>query len=393
MASVNSIYIDRSRQDLIDLIQHLFAHSKVVIVVEGPAGSGRSCLLQHIDWLVSQSHSPYLNKSINIVDDVDLLPEHDLIQLIESNDSSNLLLSGRPGTFEQLKQGGYFNHYPIERLTIRPFTRNDAEQFLGEHCPQVPALIRPILLDQCPLYPGDLLQATYDVELVQSKPRSNRILLWVGALTVAMVITLSLLSASFYLVPEIQPAPATSSPDTSSESIIRVVPSKATQQTRTPLPNPTTNPTQHPTPPTAEKLRSARKTAQNSTSPAQPVAQPSVKLTTVLIAPTASQQLPNLDQQRLLNANPQHFTLQLMLASEVQNIDKLIKRFGLAEQSYRYAKLVDGQRRYCLLYGNFNTYEQASAAIRKLPDGLKKLGPWRRRFSAVQTELSTKPSQ
>ncbi|MBL4622688.1 MAG: hypothetical protein JKY89_09850, partial [Immundisolibacteraceae bacterium] len=93
------------------------------------------------------------------------------------------------------------------------------------------------------------------------------------------------------------------------------------------------------------------------------------------------------DRQRLLAIDGNSFTLQLMLATDLKNIDQLIVNYQLEDASFRYSKQVGGQTHYCLLYGIYKTLEDAKTALVSLPKAIQQLDPFRKSFAAIHKEL------
>jgi DamX protein len=122
-----------------------------------------------------------------------------------------------------------------------------------------------------------------------------------------------------------------------------------------------------------------------------PIAEPANRQETTSTAASRVQTAvtPHLEHQQLLKADPQHFTLQLMLASDLENVDRLIRRFSLEDSAFRYTKTANRQTLFCLVVGDYPSYQAAGEAIKNLPPELQKMGPWRRQFSDIQSELST----
>ena len=86
---------------------------------------------------------------------------------------------------------------------------------------------------------------------------------------------------------------------------------------------------------------------------------------------------------------PNHVTIQLMQASNPDNITKLRNRHNL-DPTFVYLRQVGQQRLYCLLLGDYPSMEAAATALRSLSQELRDLGPWRRTFAAVQDEISAR---
>ncbi len=383
MGNLSYPYLDRSRQYLVDLVLHLLEHSDSVVFIEGPAGSGRTTLLQYIEQQFIELTADQPDLIAACVDDADLLPESELARLLPSSGAKRLILTGLPGTFETIKQSGYFSQQPIERLTIAPFTRSDAEQFINAYCAPVSEQVRQRLIDHCRLYPGELQQASYDNELSPSHPVNGKVVKKAALLPVALLGLLALIWIGNQPAPNAKRVPVPTEQTTISKKtagpIIRansINPPKAALGQPIAASQPESIPPQ-PAPETPDIVAPA------SSKPAPVIIPNSVGITKTQADPL----LPALDRDELSQLNPQHFTLQIMLATELENIDRLVARFKLISQSYRYAKIVEQKLLYCLLLGDFDSYEAAGAAINGLPEELRQLGPWRRRFQAIQIEL------
>ena len=385
MSGADNLYLDRSRQHLIDLIQHLLIHSNAIVYLEGPSGSGRSRLLQHLKQLMLSTDTP-TGRSLTIVDDADQLAEFELTPLVTSATNHCLLMAGLPGSCETIKHGGFFGAHSVERLVIAPFTPSEADGFINLHCAPVSARTRARLIDQCRLYPGELLQATYDNELAQRNQSSRAWQTGRYAVAAGLVIAVGLFGFQMdWFKPLIQrptAAPTMASntkgkiirkPDTSptaSGAIIEALPVTADA----------------PSPP-----ETAFEKKVNQDVSLDPVVEPEKlqQATAPIASPVEPSVTPHLEHQQLLRADPQHFTLQLMLASDLENLDRLIRRFSLAKSAFRYTRTTNNQTLYCLVVGDYQTYEAAGEGIKNLPPELQKMGPWRRRFSDIQDEIST----
>ena len=389
MPTTDNLFLDSSRKYLIDLSRHLLNHSSAIVFIEGPPGSGRTLLLNHIATHFSATESESVIGAPRILDNIDQLSEHELTQLGISIESLPLLMAGLPGSCEKIKAAGIFGDRQVERLTIAPFTRSDAEHFLEEYCAPLPARNRQQLINQCRLYPGELQQATYDQELARGKfPIRDRF----GLITMFLFGGF-LLASWIYWMPGSDPHKEATELLTPSQPIIRETPGVTTTQTPR-LPPTLASPPAPDRPMGSKPPPTAIHAAADLTPGAESKTPPTLatKFSTERSA-SLDQHALNLDERQLLQVNPQHFTLQLMLASDLNNIAQLIERFGLADRSYRYAKKVNGELRYCLLYGNFPSYQQAGTALAELPTQLQRLGPWRRQFSAIQAEITQSASQ
>ena len=108
IATTDNLYLDPSRQYLIDLSWHLLNHSSAVVFIEGPPGSGRTLLLNHIATHFPQSGSESLIATLHILDDIDQLPEYELTQLGISTESLPLYNGGSSGKLRKNQSRGFF---------------------------------------------------------------------------------------------------------------------------------------------------------------------------------------------------------------------------------------------------------------------------------------------
>ncbi len=80
------------------------------------------------------------------------------------------------------------------------------------------------------------------------------------------------------------------------------------------------------------------------------------------------------------------FTIQIMGVREPQLLEAFVAENHLTDVSYYRSKL-NNQDWYILVYGNFQTQEEAKIALGKLPDAVKKQQPWVRSFDAVRQAI------
>ncbi|MBV1929457.1 MAG: hypothetical protein KUG81_08105 [Gammaproteobacteria bacterium] len=381
MENVNHFFVDRSRRYLRDLISHLLENSDAVIFLEGARGSGRTSFLH---WLESLNDSSIVKLKPRIIDDIDLLDDEQWQHLSEALSNHRHLITGQPGSYNELKKRGYFSSHTIERITIPPFTQEDADSFLKQCCPSLSELTRNHLIHHCRLYPGDLLQATYNTELLHSGLNRKRTKLW---LILAAVLSIF---AWVFNLSDNQTLPGTDLQpnDTEVTAIIRDTPQNPRfsilDHIDTPDPSSTPidpAPAEPPTP--KPELIPAERVAQLPP-PSLDTAQPTTQAAKSTLA-SAEQ----LDRQQLLAANPNHFTLQLMLATDIDNIDQLVADYQLGDANFRYSKTIYGQTHYCLLYGIYKSLEDAAIALSALPKPIQQLGPFRKSLSAIHQELQS----
>ena len=131
---------------------------------------------------------------------------------------------------------------------------------------------------------------------------------------------------------------------------------------------------------TAKAATSAPVTAANkaatpaATTSNEPAAAPAPK---VALTPVAT-----------LNKKPRnHYSVQLMGASNTKAVDQFVAEHGLAGKVWVYQTKFRGSPWYVVLQGDYAGLTQAKSAIRKLPPALLKGQPWPKSFAQVQKEL------
>jgi len=86
----------------------------------------------------------------------------------------------------------------------------------------------------------------------------------------------------------------------------------------------------------------------------------------------------------LLAQNPSYYTIQLVGLQNEKSINKFVKKYKLFNQVAYYKTLYHKKDWYPLLYGVYPTRKEASSAMKKLPQELRKFSPWIRTFSSIQ---------
>ncbi|MFQ2444094.1 SPOR domain-containing protein [Aeromonas caviae] len=105
-----------------------------------------------------------------------------------------------------------------------------------------------------------------------------------------------------------------------------------------------------------------------------PVAAPAAK---VALTPVAT-----------LNKKPKnHYSIQLMGASNTKAVDSFVAEHGLAGKVWVYKTRFRGSPWYVVVQGDYASSAQAKAAIRKLSPALLKGQPWPKSFVQIQKEL------
>ncbi|MGY3941611.1 SPOR domain-containing protein [Aeromonas tecta] len=82
-----------------------------------------------------------------------------------------------------------------------------------------------------------------------------------------------------------------------------------------------------------------------------------------------------------------HYSIQLMGASNTQAVDKFVAENGLAGKIWVYKTRFRGSPWYVVIQGDYANSTQAKAAIRKLSPALLKGQPWPKSFAQIQKEL------
>ncbi|USV58602.1 SPOR domain-containing protein [Aeromonas encheleia] len=124
-------------------------------------------------------------------------------------------------------------------------------------------------------------------------------------------------------------------------------------------------------PTTSAKSQSGSAAAQAASKPAVTAA-PKVALTP---AATLNQKAKN------------HYSIQLMGASNTQAVDAFVAEHGLAGKVWVYKTRFRGSPWYVVVQGDYASSTQAKAAIRKLTPALLKGQPWPKSFAQIQKEL------
>ena len=138
----------------------------------------------------------------------------------------------------------------------------------------------------------------------------------------------------------------------------------------------------------------------DKTKPAVSATQEEVKVITPLPAPVEKTKKEKIvifnktatnnyskDEQKILQLPSNHYTLQLLGASKIAGIEKFIINNNLKSQAYYYNATHNKQSWYILVFGNYNTREQAKAAILRLPAAVRTLNPWVRDIASIKKVL------
>lgn len=104
------------------------------------------------------------------------------------------------------------------------------------------------------------------------------------------------------------------------------------------------------------------------------------------IAPARGMTLSfNSDPARWLNKQePNQYTIQLASSRNKKSIKKSYNENNLKDKGGYYHYVRNGVNRYALIYGAYKTVAEANAAIKKLPQSLRKKTPWIRKIKSLQ---------
>jgi septal ring-binding cell division protein DamX len=90
---------------------------------------------------------------------------------------------------------------------------------------------------------------------------------------------------------------------------------------------------------------------------------------------------------------PGHHTIQVAGASNEEALEAVMRGISLPGELAVVQTMRKGKPWYSLIYGSFATRKAAQGTVGRLPESLKKAGPWVRRFSAIQDEIGQAPGR
>ncbi len=96
------------------------------------------------------------------------------------------------------------------------------------------------------------------------------------------------------------------------------------------------------------------------------------------------------DTDWILSRQPTHYTLQILATADKQAIDRLVADTTFPGRAAVYGFRNDGRQWYNLVVGDYPSLDSARAALQKLPQSVRALNPWVRRFDSVQRVISQK---
>ncbi len=109
----------------------------------------------------------------------------------------------------------------------------------------------------------------------------------------------------------------------------------------------------------------------------------------IKVTPTPTTQKSTSAQKFKDTKGKSYFTIQLLSSSSKQDVMRFIAKSQLKQASY-YETYRNGQKWYVVVHGKYPSRQAASAAIKKLPESIKKNGPWVKSSQWVDKEISKK---
>jgi len=83
----------------------------------------------------------------------------------------------------------------------------------------------------------------------------------------------------------------------------------------------------------------------------------------------------------------QHYTLQLASYVDRKSAQQFIHKLNVGTISGIYASTKQGKRWYSVVYGDYTSYQQAKAAVARLPASFRGLKPWVRKVALIKQEM------
>lgn len=96
------------------------------------------------------------------------------------------------------------------------------------------------------------------------------------------------------------------------------------------------------------------------------------------------------DEQALLQWPVKSYTLQMLGARSEKSARDFIKANQSAGQLYHFSTVYKGKPWHVVVFGQYSNRDIANAAIRKLPESLRKVKPWARSIQGVQVDIRKK---
>ena len=90
----------------------------------------------------------------------------------------------------------------------------------------------------------------------------------------------------------------------------------------------------------------------------------------------------------VLSQNPRHYTLQLASSRSEKRIKQYYEDNQMQGKGGYYKKENDGEIWYFLIYGAYNSSQNATNEIGQLPEEIRKWSPWVRRLGNIQKVIN-----
>jgi len=87
--------------------------------------------------------------------------------------------------------------------------------------------------------------------------------------------------------------------------------------------------------------------------------------------------------------DPQRYTIQLFASDSRHAVETFIRKYDLQGKAAWFVSKRDGKPWYSVIYGSFDGYSVAKAAVGRLPKRARKWAPWIRDFAGIQAILAS----
>lgn len=255
--------------------------------------------------------------------------------------------------------------------------------------------------DFAPIYSGERIEQIDDDEGLEEPERESAgdEQHWIATIQPgywAVAATLVLLLAGTLLFWDTEPAvtesvpiavaaaPSAESPlettlaDTQTSAVVAVadaVPEADLPDTETPRPITVAEPADAPQSPQARPAAAVEvASAEQADEPVEPVKTPEIDAASSF-------------EERLLQASPQHYAVQLLASHSEANIQEFLTQFSSAQPAGYFETRYQGKPWFVAVLADFDDRDQASAAISSLPAKLRSNEPWIRSVAGIQTDI------
>ncbi|MGB0466291.1 MAG: SPOR domain-containing protein [Pontibacterium sp.] len=96
------------------------------------------------------------------------------------------------------------------------------------------------------------------------------------------------------------------------------------------------------------------------------------------------------DEMLLLGLSADDYTLQVLGARELRSVERFMKRQGADSALRAFSTIFKGKPWYVVVYGQYATKRKAMAAVRSLPQALRKQRPWARSLKGIHNDIRKK---